>query len=246
MTAELYHVVIVDDEFHARKLLSEYVSKLPMLTLVETAANAFEAMNLLHAHQVDILLLDINMPDITGMEFARSLKNAPEIIFTTAYSEYAVESYEVNAIDYILKPIAFPRFIQAINKAIEHIAQKKQLQQPLQSAQTAPASQANEEQSLVVKSGTKVYKIVYNDIIYIEGQREYVTFHTNKSSVTALFALKELEQILPGTDFIRIHKSFIVAVKQIDYIEKTFVSIKGKKFPVGGVYRDLLFERFNL
>lgn len=179
--SELLSVLVVDDEFHARKLLSEYVSKLPFLTLTGMASNVFEAMTLLQKEKVDIMLLDIQMPEITGLEFARRLKNPPSIIFTTAYSEYAVESYELDVVDYLLKPIAFPRFLQAINKVTERKANNQPapsqpLSQPAMNL-TAPSAGKPEDDNLVIKSGYKVYRINYHELLYIEGQREYVTFH---------------------------------------------------------------------
>jgi len=236
----------VDDEFHARKLLSEYVSKLPFLALTGMSANVFEAMTMLQNEKVDIMLLDIQMPEITGLEFARRLKNPPSIIFTTAYSEYAVESYELDVIDYLLKPIAFPRFLQAINKVTERKGSNN-LPAPISPVvnviQQPP--EKPEDDCLIIKSGYKVYRINYEELIYIEGQREYVTFHTTKQRITTLISLKELEERLPSDLFIRIHKSYIVSLKHIEMIEKNILQIAGKKLPVGGSYKDHLMDIFQ-
>ncbi|MDH6304743.1 DNA-binding LytR/AlgR family response regulator [Parabacteroides sp. PF5-5] len=241
---ELLHVLIVDDEYHARKLLSEYVSKLPFLTLTGMASNVFEAMTILQKEKIDILLLDIQMPEITGLEFARRLKNPPAIIFTTAYSEYAVESYELDVVDYLLKPIAFPRFLQAINKVTERKGIPETSPTPVVNViQQPPATP--EEDCLIIKSGYKVYRINYEELIYIEGQREYVTFHTTKQRITTLFSLKELEERLPSDQFIRIHKSYIISLKHIDMIERNILQIAGKKLPVGGSYKDSLMSLFK-
>lgn len=241
--SETLRVLIVDDEFHARKLLSEYVSKLPFLELAGTGANVFEAMNILRKEHIDILLSDIQMPEITGLEFARSLKNPPSVIFTTAYSEYAVESYELDVVDYLLKPIAFPRFLQAINKIIERKGSNIPANYPV--SHTEPLPEKAKEESIVVKSGYKLYKIDYADLLYIEGQREYVTFHTTKQRITTLYALKDLEEKLPSGQFIRIHKSYIISVKHIELIDKNVLHIAGIKLPIGGGYKDSLMKVFE-
>jgi len=240
---ETLKVLIVDDEYHARKLLSEYVSKLPFLEAVGTAANVFEAMDLLRKENVDILLSDIQMPEITGLEFARSLKNPPAVIFTTAYSEYAVESFELDVVDYLLKPIAFPRFLQAINKVIERKGSNVIHNPVTDAARLLP--EKSEEDSIVIKSGYKLYKINYSDLQYIEGQREYVTLHTTKQKITTLSSLKELEEKLPSHLFVRIHKSYIVSVKCIELIDKNILHIAGKKLPIGGSYKDNIMKIFE-
>lgn len=244
--SDTLRVLIVDDEFHARKLLSEYVSKLSFLHLIASCPNVFEAMSILQKEKVDILLLDIQMPEITGMEFARSLKKPPAVIFTTAYKEYAVESYELDVVDYLLKPIAFPRFLQAINKVIE----RKGIEPDIKSS-TLPAPKDNEyiedaqEKNIVIKSGYKFYKINYSELIYIEGQREYVTIHTTKERITLLSSLKDLEEKLSPDYFIRIHKSYIVSIQKIDFIEKDFLHIGGRKLAIGRVYKNELMKLFE-
>jgi len=245
--SQVLTVLVVDDEFHARKLLSEYVSKLPFLRLAGMASNVFEAMTILQKEKVDILLLDIQMPEVTGLEFARRLKNPPSIIFTTAYSEYAVESYELDVVDYLLKPIAFPRFMQAINKVTERKGNSNM-------ETVTPASIVNpiqqqpekaEEDNIIIKSGSKVYRINYDELVYIEGQREYVTFHTTKQRITTLFSLKELAERLPSDQFIRIHKSYIISLKHIEMIERNTLQLAGKKLPIGGSYKDGLMTLFK-
>lgn len=237
---KILKVLIIDDEYHARKLLSEYVSKLPFLDLIGTAANVFEAMNVLQKEKVDILLSDIQMPEITGLEFARSLRNLPSIIFTTAYSEYAVESYELDVVDYLLKPIAFPRFLQAINKVIDRKGNNSAVRDQIK--KTEPANEKSEEDNIVVKSGYKLYKINYKDLLYIEGQREYVTFHTVKQRITTLYSLKDLEEKLPSNQFIRTHKSYIVSIGHIELVDKNLLYIADKKLPIGGSYKEELMK----
>ncbi len=244
---ETYKILIVDDEFHARKLLSEYVAKLSFLELVGTASNVFEAMNILQKEKIDILLLDIQMPEITGLEFARSLRNPPFIIFTTAYSEYAVESYELDVVDYLLKPIAFPRFLQAITKVMERKGKTHHPDLAINSIEqkNEKTEEKPEEDSIVVKSGYRLYKVNYSDLIYIEGQREYVTFHTAKQKIMALFSLKDLEEKLPSDRFVRIHKSYIVSIKHIELIEKNMLQIGNTKLPIGSSYKENLMRLFE-
>ena len=259
----MYNVLIVDDEFLARKLLKDYVSKIPELQLAGTAQNAFEAFSFCKEHHVDIVLLDIHMPDLNGIELARTLKNVPSIIFTTAYSEYALESYEVSAVDYLLKPIALPRFMQAIEKAIARLKglatppQTPQTPQTppqtLQTPQTPPQTPQTlqtpqtppQTPYLMVKADYKLYKINFDDIHYIEGQHEYVSFYTKDKRVTALYSLKALEDQLPRDKFIRVHKSYIVNIDHISEIEQVSLTVAGHKVPIGGSYRDSLLERLG-
>ena len=245
----MYNVLIVDDEFLARKLLQDYVSKIPELQLAGTAQNAFEAFSFCKEHHVDIVLLDIHMPDLNGIELARTLKSVPSIIFTTAYSEYALESYEVSAVDYLLKPIALPRFMQAIEKAIARLkglATPSEAPQPPQTPQTPPQTpQTVQAPHLMVKADYKLYKINFDDIHYIEGQHEYVSFYTKDKRVTALYSLKALEDQLPRDKFIRVHKSYIVNIDHISEIEQVSLTVAGHKVPIGGSYRDSLLERLG-
>lgn len=263
----MYQVLIVDDEFLARKLLQDYVSKIPELQLAGTAQNAFEAFSFCKEHHIDIVLLDIHMPDLNGIELARTLKNVPSIIFTTAYSEYALESYEVSAVDYLLKPIALPRFMQAIEKAIARLkglapseaTTSQTPQSPLHPSNfsiraslantegSTPSSSSNSSSSsfLMVRADYKLYKINFDDIHYIEGQHEYVSFYTKDKRITALYSLKALEDQLPRDKFIRVHKSYIVNIDHISEIEQVSLTVAGHKVPIGGSYRDSLLERLG-
>ena len=248
----MYQVLIVDDEFLARKLLQDYVSKIPELQLAGTAQNAFEAFSFCKEHHVDIVLLDIHMPDLNGIELARTLKNVPSIIFTTAYSEYALESYEASAVDYLLKPIA-------LEKAIARLKGLAPSEAPEVSTSPAPAThslQVTEGSNppnlstpslsyLMVKADYKLYKINFDDLYYVEGQHEYVSFYTKDKRITALYSLKALEDQLPREKFVRVHKSYIVSIDHISEIEQVTVTVAGQKIPIGGSYRDSLLERLG-
>ena len=236
---EKYNVIIVDDEYLARKLLQDYVSKVESLQLVGTCSNAFEAMEALEKNNVDIMLLDIQMPDLTGLELVKGLEKKPAVIFTTAYSEYAVDAFSLAVVDYLLKPFDFPRFFQAIRKAIGNVQPK---------AEEAPRQAADISKSndfITVKADYKLYKINYDDLLFIEGQHEYVTFHTTQRRITALFALKDLEELLPKDRFVRVHKSYIVSFKHIQDLDKSDVTVAGNKVPVGASYRDELLLRLQ-
>lgn len=228
-----YNVLIVDDEFLARKLLSEYVSKVDYLQLVDTCSDATKAMEVLHKEQIDILLLDIQMPDISGMEMLKLIDKKPSVILTTAYSEYAVDAFSLGVVDYLLKPFDYARFLQAINKAVNI------------NTSTTVANTDMSNDYLMVKADYKLYKVNYDDLLFIEGQHEYVTFHTKAKRITALYSLKNLEDTLPKDRFVRVHKSFIVSIKNIEDIDKTNVSVAGSKIPVGASYRDALIERLS-
>ena len=236
---EKYNVVIVDDEFLAQKLLQDYVSKVDSLQIVAVCSNAFEAMNALKNNQVDIMFLDIQMPDLTGLELVKSLEHKPAIIFTTAYSEYAVDAFNLSAVDYLLKPFDFQRFFQAVSKAVGGV-------QPVVSTEDKPRDTISRSNDFItVKADYKLYKINYDDLLFIEGQHEYVTFHTTQRRITALFALKDLEEILPKDKFVRVHKSYIVSFKHIQDLDKSDVTVAGNKVPVGASYRDELLARLQ-
>lgn len=225
------NVLIVDDEFLARKLLTEYVSKLDYLNLVDTCADATKAMEVLNNEQIDILLLDIQMPDISGMEMLRLINNKPAVILTTAYSEYAVDAFTLGVVDYLLKPFDYARFVQAINKAINY--------------NTSETLNDAANDYMMVKADYKLYKVNFDDLLFIEGQHEYVTFHTKTKRITALYSLRNLEETLPKDKFVRTHKSYIVSIKNIEDIDKINVTVAGNKIPVGASYRDALIERLS-
>lgn len=240
MTEKKYNVVIVDDEFLARKLLQDYVSKINSLQLVASCANAVEAIEALKNNKVDILLLDIQMPDITGLELVQSLEHKPAVIFTTAYSEFAVDAFNLGVTDYLLKPFDFPRFFQAIIKAIGSNAQTEVI-----NAKKTSDAVSKSADFITVKADYKLYKINYDDLLFIEGQHEYVTFHTPQRRITALFALKDLEEMLPRDRFVRVHKSYIVSFDHIQDLDKSDVTVAGTKIPVGASYRDELLARLQ-
>ncbi|MBN2425752.1 MAG: response regulator transcription factor [Calditrichaceae bacterium] len=234
---------IIDDEFLARQYLKDYISKVPFLELVGDFNSPLKVIDLLNTNNLDLLFLDIQMPDISGLEFIKTLDRQPYIILTTAYKEYALEGYELNVTDYLLKPFPFNRFVKAVNKVAEQIRKNKL---------SADVNDKNmtltqlEDDFITIRADRKYYKINYNDLIYIKGQKAYVTFYTTKDTITALASFKKLEEKLPANQFIRIHKSYIVSIKQIHTIEGNSVEIAKKILPIGKSYRKKLEEKFKM
>lgn len=242
---QFYTVLIVDDEHLARELLMDYVSKIPMLKLVASCANAMEAMSFIQREHIDILLTDIEMPDITGVDFVSNLPYHPSIIFTTAYSQYALDGYDLGVVDYLLKPIPFARFCAAVNKAVDRIKMKNAAQMkeiPENSLKTEKMETPGRDY-LLVKADRKFYKVNYCDLLFIEGQQEYVTFHTKQRNITAFYSLKNLTDMLPSDQFVRIHKSFIVSKTQIEIVEPNSVVVAGTELPIGPSYRDSVMQQ---
>lgn len=248
-----YNVLVVDDEFLARKLLLSYLEKIDDMNVVGTAANAFEAFSLVKENKVDILLLDIHMPDLNGLDFAKSCVSVPAIIFTTAYSEHALESFEADAVDYLLKPIAFLRFQKAIDKAkmkINGLLATGNEDSVVRGSDNANMGEDKTDQPktrdyIMVKADYKMYKINYADLLYIEGQREYVSFYTTTKRITALYSLKSLEEQLPSDQFARVHKSYIVSINNISEVGTMSVTVAGVSIPVGGSYRDNFLSKLR-
>ena len=229
-----YNVLIVDDEFLARKLLAEYVSKIDFLELVDSCPDATKAMEVINNVHIDILLLDIQMPDISGLEMLKLLnKKKLSVILTTAFSEHAVDAFSLGVVDYLLKPFDYARFLQAINKAVSI------------NPMLAESTSEKINDYIMVKADYKLYKINFDDLLFIEGQHEYVTFHTKSKRITALYSLRNLEDTLPKDRFVRTHKSFIVSIKNIEDVDKMNVTVAGNKIPVGASYRDALIERLS-
>ncbi len=222
--------IIVDDEPLAHEILESHISNMPELELLAKCSNAMEANQALRDHEVDLMFLDIQMPQLTGVEFLRSLSNPPMVIFTTAYAEYAVEGFNLEAVDYLLKPISFERFMKATNKAVA--------KHQSDGTQTTDSG----DDFFFVKSDKKMMKVFYRDILYIEGLKDYVIIRTETGRVITLQTMKSLVQKLPSDIFQRIHRSYILNLDKINAIEGNMVEVteKGqpKMIPIGKNYRD--------
>jgi two-component system LytT family response regulator len=236
-----YTCVIVDDEPFARKLMEEYVSKVPDLKLIQSCANPLVAIEVLRENPVDILFLDINMPEITGLTLLKVLQKKPLVVLTTAYSEYALEGYELDVADYLLKPITLERFLKSVGKVMNRLKSTAPISSLATLPEPAPVAEATSPY-IFVKDGTRLVKILLSDIQYIEGLKDYVGIYTKDKKIVTLQTMKALETQLPENQFIRIHNSFIVAFAAIDAIDREKVQI-GKSFlPVSDTYKKSFKE----
>lgn len=230
----MINTIIVDDEPLAQEILEAHISNIPELNLVMKCSNALEANQALKEHDIDLMFLDIQMPQLTGVEFLRSLSHPPMVIFTTAYSEYAVEGFNLEALDYLLKPVSFERFLKSSNKAIEKFNKERVDTVTLDSG----------EDFFFVKSDKKMMKVFYRDILYIEGLKDYVIIRTETGRVITLQTMKSLEEKLPFDMFKRIHRSYILNLTKLEALEGNMVELteKGQKkqIPIGKNYRDQL------
>lgn len=231
-----YSVLIVDDEHLARKLLLDFISNIPHLVVVGVFSNANEAIEFLIENQVDILLTDIQMPNISGIDFIKKCNRPKTVIFTTAYSNYAIDGFDLHITDYLLKPISYPRFEEAIKRAIEQIVL---LDSKNQNTTNPPVEKKD---YITIRADYKLYKINFSQIRYIEGHSEYVKFYTDQRNIMAYYTLKKLELELPENQFIRVHKSFIVSMNYVQEIESEFVVLEDKKIPIGHRYKEQLMR----
>ncbi len=228
--------LIVEDEELARDLLENFIQKIPHLELVAKCENPLSGMEILRNKSIDILFLDIQMPELTGVEMLKLIPQKPVVIFTTAYPSYALEGYQLNVTDYLLKPYSFDRFVQAVNKASEMVRLKNGNTDSNQSTET--------KDYFLVNSDHKVIKIKYADLVYVESMREYVAYHTKaQGRILSLMSLKKLEVDLPSDRFLRIHKSYIVSTEKVTALEGNLVHIGETKIPIGASYKDQVTGR---
>jgi DNA-binding LytR/AlgR family response regulator len=230
----------IDDEMLALDLLEDNIKKVPFLELVQTCRSAMEAMEVLRNQPVDLLFLDIQMPDISGIQLIRSLHHKPLVIFTTAFSKYAADGFDLDVIDYLLKPYSFERFLKAVNKVHEYMDVRDRA-----ASQTGNKEVVASPNFLFVRADYKLYKINLKDILYIEGLKDYVKIYVSEKPIVTQMSMKTLEEKLPPHDFIRVHRSFIVAFNKIDYIQKHMLTIGKKEIPISEHYRDELFKIIN-
>lgn len=223
--------LVIDDEQPAREILEKHISGVEALELSGSCTNAVEALSFLQSNIVDLLFLDIQMPHILGTNFIRTLKNPPKVIFTTAYRKYAVEGFELDAVDFLLKPISFDRFLKAVNKI---------LQLNLQSNVNTTSTENHNEPAqpfLYVRVDRKMVKVLFNDILYIEGLRDYVRIYTTSKTLITKHLLSSLEEMLPADGFLRIHRSYIVSINKIDSYNTDTIGIEKKELPIGRLFK---------
>jgi len=232
----MINCLAIDDEPLALDIIEEFVKKIPFLNLMSKCRSAFAAMEQMQKNEIHLLYLDINMPDITGIQFLGSLQNKPMVIFTTAYEKYAIEGYELDVVDYLLKPIPFDRFLKASNKAYELYNLRNRIVSPI--VNTSTPESVND--FLFVRSDYQTIKINFAEIRFIEGLKDYIKIYLDKREkpILTLLSLKAIEEKLPSSDFIRVHRSFIVAISNIQSIRKNKIFIADKEIPIGDIYQE--------
>lgn len=232
--------LVVDDEPLAIDILEDYIAKIPFLCLVKTYQNPIEALSAVQEGGIDLVFLDVQMPELTGIQFLKIANGKCKVILTTAYPQYALEGYELNVLDYLLKPIAFDRFYKAAQKAKETIFNIPAAAPVVEAA--APAPQAIVNDFIFVKTEYKIQKIYLNDILFIEGLKDYISIYTKKERIITLQSMKKIDEALPDHLFVRVHKSYIVALDKIESIERSRIAIADKIIPIGDTHRDYFFK----
>lgn len=224
--------LIIDDEPLARQGLEKYAQEIEFLNIKGICKNAMQANTILQAQSIDLLFLDIEMPMLSGIDFLKTMTNAPSVIFTTAYSEYALDGYQFDVIDYLLKPISFERFLQAANKALRLLNTNKE-------------ETTNQDAYIFVKTDKQLVKLMLSDILYVEGMQNYIIFHTVKEKIMALVPLKNIFELLSDKEFIQIHKSFIVAKNKVESIVGNQVTLGGKLLPISTRMKKGVLEKLT-
>jgi len=224
--------IIADDEALARDVIESHVKKIDRLNIVATCNNGAAVFNALKTYKPDLLFLDIQMPHITGIELLRTLKNPPAVIITTAYRDYAIEGYELNVIDYLLKPISFDRFLKAIDKYEMWVEPSKRVDV----AAPAENPKLNDEAFIYIKSNKKMIRLTLVEILYIEGLKDYVKIHTVGQSYITYQTLTYFDEKLPADNFLRVHRSYIVSARHISAYTATHIEIGGENIPIGNTY----------
>ena len=228
--------IIIEDEIPAQKILKNYLDKLPNMKLMGVFKAAIEANSFLNNSEVDLIFLDINLPDLSGLDFIKTVKNPPLIIVTTAYPDYAVESFELDTIvDYLVKPIPFERFLKAVNKA----KRTKQVDRN-------SSSEDEQQTALFLNVDKTLHKIILEDILFIESDRNYITVVTNSKKLTYIESLKNWKEKLDEDQFVQVHKSFIVNRKRLDKIAGNILHIGEQRIPIGRTYKQALLQKLNI
>ncbi|MBN2634820.1 MAG: response regulator transcription factor [Prolixibacteraceae bacterium] len=224
------HALIIDDEPLAQDVIKQYAQKLPDLTIISACDDAICAKKFINENKIDLIFLDINMPKLSGITFLKNLDNPPLVIFTTAYSEYALEGFELNAVDYLKKPFSFERFAKAYFRAEELISLKR--------GNEATTEHKSKADFLFIKADKKTIKVKFSDIVYIEGLGDYIKIHLTDKKIVTNLTMKKIAELLPDTQFYRIHKSYIISLENIELVEGNMVKMVTGKLPIGNSYRQ--------
>lgn len=224
--------IIIEDELPAIEILKSYLAEIPDWTVAAEFTNAVDALSYLSRNSVDVIFLDIQLPKLSGISFIRSLENPPLIVITTAYSEHAVEAFELTVFDYLLKPFPFERFLKAIHRINGHL-QSKQEEEP------------SKESYILVRENRENIKLAISDILFVESQKEYVQFQCDNRSIKTRMSMSKVEEILAGHDFLRVHRSFLIAMDKVDAFSRKQVTIAGQTIPIGRYYQQEVRKRFE-
>lgn len=233
--------LIIDDEPPAREILRKHVAEVDLLELTGECSNAVEALHFLQNHEVDLLFLDIHMPHILGTSFIRTLKAPPKVVFTTAYREYAVEGFDLNAVDYLLKPISFERFLQSVSK----VMQVNIPSSPVRGARTPDVLPQQSHPFLYFRCDRRMLKVYLDDILFIESLKDYIKVVTLQKTIVTRQPISSLEEMLPKESFIRIHRSYIIAIHKIDYYGPDSIGIGKQELPIGRLFRHDVSRLLN-
>jgi DNA-binding LytR/AlgR family response regulator len=231
--------MIVDDEPLARELIRGHVEKLENFEIVAECSDAMKALQVLREKQIDLMFMDIQMPQITGIEFLKTLKHQPKVIITTAYREYALEGFELDVVDYLLKPITFERFLKSVNKYYQMI------QDDVQVVSNTGTDKVQDDSFIYIKENKKVVKVYLSEIKYIEGLSEYVQIYTDKRKIITKTSMTQMEEKLVSEKFLRIHKSYIVSISKIEAFTANTIEIHGKELPIGRSYKNGVISALN-
>ena len=227
--------LVVDDEPLAIKLLEKHISKIDALEIVATCNNAIKAFEILNTQEVDLMFLDIKMPNLTGIDFLKTMKSPPKTIFTTAYRDYAIESYDLGVIDYLLKPITFERFFKAVDRFLSD-----------QKTAVIEKKEKEVDDFMLVKSGNKHHKVVINDILFIESLKDYIKIHTvNNKRIVSKYRISEIEQELKKESFLRVHRSYIINIDKISAFTVNDIEVNSTEIPIGASYKEKVISFLN-
>ena len=229
--------ILVDDEPMARTILESYLAKIASIELVKSCKNVVEAFDVINSDTIDLIFLDINMPEISGLTLAKSISNQTKVIFTTAYREYAIDGFDLQAVDYLLKPISFERFLQAVQKFIDSNAIKD----------TQPTKKPSEEKNdfIFVRSDRKMVKIDFEAILFVESLSDYIKIHTSNKIIVTRETITNIEEKLPNSSFLRVHRSYIINISKIDSYTNEFIEIYKKALPISRTYKENVLKQLT-
>ena len=230
--------IAIDDEPLALEKIREYIKRIGYLNLLSDFDNAIDALEFLKTHNVDLIFLDIQMEELTGIQLIETLQDKPKVVLTTAYDEYALKGYELDVCDYLLKPISFQRFLQACEKVYKQVDPEIKTQKE----HTVRSENNNDLNYFFVKNGNKTQKIDFDDILFVEGMKDYLRIWTNEEKIMTLLSFKKLEELLPSEKFIRIHKSYLISIDKIESIERNRIKIAGERLPIGNSYKRQFYK----